>query len=207
MSFKERPNQLNIGEYDYDLTNSEETFNRLIQNAPLISPIDRSKAPFRDYLENTREKWKYVKAEEVASYLDSKFFFDTGLISYRDISKVFSLYDPSEEQRIKIPLDLVVNAKGFEDWKGRDSKKYTKNWYSIYGGGDSKSLDVIKHYAGLSTDLPPVTQMLMFIQPDGKVFFDNCSGDSHRMAAAILRGSEFVETLEVEAYLLNKNYL
>ena len=206
MFSEEKSSRLNIGEYEYDLTNPEETFNRLIQNAPLISPVDRSKAPFKDYSENTREKWKYVKAEEVASYLDSKFFFDTGLISYRDISKVFSLYDPSEERKINIPLDLIVNAKGFEDWKGRNPK-YTKNWYSIYGGGDSKSLDVIKHYAGLSTDLPHVTQMLMFIQPDGKVFFDNCSGDSHRMAAAILRGFEFIETLEVDAYLVNRNYL
>lgn len=194
-------------EHEYDLTNPRETFNQLIKNAPPISPVDRAKAPFRDYVENTREQWKYVKSEEVESYLGEKFFFDTGLISHRDATNIFSIYAPSEERCIEVPLDLVVNGKGFEDWKGRDNKKNTKFWSSAYGGGDAKSLDVIKHYSGLSTKLPPVTQMLMFIQPNGKVFFDNCSGDSHRMAAAILRGFEKIETLGVDAYMLSKNYL
>lgn len=192
---------------DLDQENPIHILNNYIENAPPVSPIDRSKAPFRDYKENSRNEWKYVDAKEVEDYLNNKFFFDTGSMSYKDMSKLFSIYIPHSEEAIKVPLDLVVNAKGFEDWRGRDPKKYTKSWNSIYGTGDSKSIDVIKHYAGLSTDLPTVLQMLMFVQPNGKVFFDNCSGDSHRMAAAILRGLEFVETRIIDAYALSKDYI
>lgn len=193
--------------YEHDSDYNMQAFNNFIKNAPPVSPVDRSQAPFRDYLENTPDQWKYVSAQEVESYLSQKFFFDTGTISHRDMSQLFSLDTYSGDKNIKVPLDLVVNAKGFEDWRGRDPKLYTKTWGSIYGGGDSKSLDVIKHYAGMSTNWPPVFRMVMFVQPNGKVFFDNGSGDSHRMAAAILRGFEFIETQGVDAYSLSKDYI
>ena len=194
-------------EREQEVLNPTETFNRIIKKAKPISPVDRLKAPFRDYTENTRTQWKYVKPEEVEDYLNSKLFFDTTSIRYSDMISLFEFRAPSEDRPTIVPLDLVVNASGFKDWKGRDPKKYNKSWSSIYGGGQAKSLDVIKHYAGLSTKLPPVNQMIMFIQPDGKVFFNNNAGDSHRMAAAILRGDENIETMEVYAYLLRRNYL
>lgn len=199
--------QENFSGHEQSPSDPREIFNRLIQNAPPISPVDRSKAPFRDYSENTPEQWKYVRADEVEAYLNGKRFFNTGSIASRHLTRVFEVIAPTTSQFIKVPLDLVVNAKGFESWKGRNEGD-KKSWYSrLYGGGNSKSIDVVQHYAGLSTDLPPVTAMLMFIQPDGKVFFDNCSGDSHRISAAILRGNEFIETSEVYAYMLSENYL
>lgn len=201
--------QENFSGHEQSASDHREIFNRLIQNAPPISPVDRSKAPFRDYSENTPEQWKYVRADEVEAYLKGKRFFDTGLISRSggQMKQLFEVRASNRSQLIKVPLDLVVNAKGFESWNGRNERN-TKSWYSrLYGGGESKSIDVIQHYAGLSTDLPPVAAMLMFIQPDGKVFFDNCSGDSHRISAAILRGNDFIETSEVYAYLLSEDYL
>jgi len=198
--------QESVSGHEHRASDPQEIFNRLIQNAPPISPVDRSKAPFRDYLENTPEQWKYVRADEVESYLNGKRFFNTGSIASRHLTRVFEVIAPNRSQFIKVPLDLVVNAKGFKSWKGRGEIS-SKSWYSIYGNGESNSIDVIQHYAGLSTDLPPVTTMLMFIQPDGKVFFDNSSGDSHRISAAILRGNEFIETSEVYAYMLSENYL
>ena len=199
--------QENFDGHEQSASNPQEIFNRLIQNAPPISPVDRSKAPFRNYSENTPEQWKYVRADEVEAYLNGKRFFNTGLISSGHMTKVFEISAPNRSQHIKVPLDLVVNAKGFESWKGRGERN-TKSWYSrLYGGGESKSIDVMQHYAGLSTDLPPVTEMIMFIQPNGKVFFDNCGGDSHRISAAILRGNEFIETLQVYAYKLSEDYL
>ncbi len=44
------------------------------------------------------------------------------------------------------------------------------------------SLNVIKHYASLATEVPPVTVMRVLIQPDGKILCDNGEGDSHRIA-------------------------
>ena len=73
--------------------------------------------------------------------------------------------------------------------------------------GRMSSLNVNKLYAGTPSELPSVREMRMYIQPDKKVFFDNKSGDSHRIAAAILRGNKYIETNNLTVYQVDKNYL
>ncbi len=189
-----------------DAIKKEGVINALIENAPPVSPIDRSVAPFKNFQGNNDELWNYVPHQEVTDYLATKFFFETGTIEYEDMTPICCLVKYTNEPKITIPLDLVVKAAGFDDWRGRDPR-IAKSWSSKYGDGEGKSVDVIKHYAGLSSELPPVGSMRMFIQPNGKIFFDNGGGDSHRIAAAILRGQETIETRIVDVYQLKKDYI
>ena len=56
---------------------------------------------------------------------------------------------------------------------------------------------VMMQYASLNTPLPPVGEIRVFVQPNGVVFADNGSGDSHRIAAAYLRGDKSVKAESV----------
>ena len=182
---------------------------RMIQSAPPIAPVVDKPAPFADYAENTDKLWKLVRPEDVKEYLESKLFFNTGSIPSISLQKVGEVYLGYSEEAIKVPLDLTVNAKGFESWLGRSSKD-NKQFYIRLGrqplSGEMKSLDVAKLYAGTPTPLPPVDFMVMYIQPNQKIFFDNGSGDSHRIAAAILRGDKDIETRHVHVYKLDTDY-
>ncbi|MEN9649622.1 MAG: hypothetical protein RL094_589 [Candidatus Parcubacteria bacterium] len=182
-------------------------FKDFIAHAPAVSPVDRSKAPFKDYSQNTKKSWQYVTPEEVDQYLGEKFFFDTNDIPYEEKVSLGEIDISAGEECIQIPLDLVVHAAGFKDWRGR-GENVGKVWVSEFGISEgSKSVDAIKHYAGLSTDIPRVTRVNMYRQPDGKVYFSNGGGDSHRIAAAILRGCECIETTRVGLYDVKENYI
>lgn len=182
-------------------------FENLIAHAVPISPVDRSKAPFRNYAENTEKQWQYVSPDEIDSYLKEKFFFDVNDIPFEDKVGVGEIDISNTDQFVKVPLDLVVFAAGFKDWRGR-GENTGKTYVSKFGiSFESKSIDAIKHYANLSTDLPEVGRVNMYKQPDGKVYFSNSAGDSHRISAAILRGCEFVETSRVGIYEVKKNYI
>lgn len=191
------------------LTIHKDDITRMIQSAPPIAPVIEKSAPFADYAENTDKSWKLVKPEDVKEYLESKLFFKTSSIPSSSLQKVGEVYIRYSEEAIKVPLDLIVNAAGFESWLGR-SKKYNKKFHIQSGGkglsGEMKSLDVAKLYAGTPTPLPPVDIMTMYIQPNQKIFFDNGSGDSHRIAAAILRGDKDIETRCVYVYKLDTDY-
>jgi hypothetical protein len=196
-----------VASQEYDIEKSLNQFEALVVNAPLVSPTDRSRAPFRDYSENTRERWQYIQADEVDEYLRKKFFFDVNNIPFEDKISVGEIDISDTNSHIQVPLDLFVYAAGFKDWRGR-GEDTGKTWISEFGiGHDSKSIDAIKHYTGLSTKLPGVGRVNMYRQPDGKVYFSNSSGDSHRISAAILRGCEFIETSRVSMYDVQKNYI
>ena len=177
-----------------------------INDAPLLSPRQEIVPPFKNFTENSKEAWQYVPPQEVEKFLKERFFLNTDIIDYEDMTGLFTVRKRENEDSIKIPLDLVVAAAGFEDWRGR-GEDIGKTWQSEYGYGETNSLEVIKHYAGLPSEPPPVSRMRMFIQPNGKIFFDNGSGDSHRIAVAMLRGKEFIETKKVNVYRLSKNYI
>lgn len=181
-------------------------FENEIAQAPLVSPVDRSKAPFRNYFENTDSQWLYVQPDDVELYLLQKFFFDVNDIPFEDKVSAGEIDFSDTGQQIKIPLDLVIYAAGFKDWRGR-GEDVGKTWISKFGSGELKSHEVLKHYAGLSTELPGVARVNMYRQPDGKIYFSNASGDSHRISASILRGCEFIETSRVSIYDVQKNYI
>lgn len=179
---------------------------KIIESAPKISDRDTSQAPFANYTENTHKIWDYVSPEVVDTYLKEKFFFNTSHIPYDSKDEIGEVF---LDEPLNIPLDLVVSAAGFADCRGRNSGEKTWNIKSgqtnLYGA--MKSQDVIKLYAGTPSVIPPVSNMQMFIQPDGKVFFDNGGGDSHRIAAAILRGEKEIGVKSVIVYRLDEDYI
>lgn len=171
----------------------------LLKQVPQMIP-DKN-APFAEYKNNNETAWQYVEDASVRKYLASRQFIDTSIFGYGNGSVTL---DKVEGKPYEVPLSAVVSAAGFDSWEGRNPRQY-KSWNSKYGGGDMKSLAVIKHYAGLETELPPVGKMNVYVQPDGQVFCDNNSGDSHRIAAAILRGQDTIKADELEFILLEKN--
>lgn len=188
----------------------EEEIYKMINGAQLVAPLDRSKAPFKGFSDNNKERWNYVPNDEIEQYLESKFFFNTHTIDPEDVKEIITLRKESDGTPIKIPLDLVVCATGFDDWRGR-SKQFNKSYTSPYtknmANNEMSSLNVIKHYANLPSNLPSVSVMRMFIQPNGTIFFDNSGGDSHRIAAALLRGENTIDAETVVVCQLDKDYL
>lgn len=189
-----------------EVSERRKVVDEMLEKAQAVAPMDRADAPFKNFSDNDQESWKYVSDEEVKKYLESKFFFNTKNIKSEDMKEIFSI-----DEKSQIPLDLVVSAAGFEDWKGRE-ESFNKNFKSEYSkfdrsNNEMSSLNVIKHYAGLSSEIPSVDTMRMFVQPDGKILFDNNTGDSHRIAAAILRGQSTINAQNILVFKLNKNYL
>lgn len=160
--------------------------------------------PFGNYKDNTGDTWQYTSDASVKNYLDSLCFVDTNgsRLDGNSVS-IHSGYG----QTISVPLSLFVDAAGFESWKGR-SDDNKKSWYSReYGTGGGKSIDAIRHYAALPTDLPPVELVNVYVQPDGFMFANNNAGDSHRIGAAFLRGQDKISTEAVRLVRLTQNYL
>ena len=193
-------------ESEHSFVLTEEIIYDLIAQAPSISSLDESKAPFRNFSDNTETLWQHVPLQEVNDYLDKKVFFNTHKIEHEDVVDYSELFVSKNEKGISIPIDLVVYAAGFSSWKGRPEGA-NKSWSSKYGSGENKSSDVIKHYAAMPSELPSVFMMTMYLQPDGKIFFDNAGGDSHRIASAVLRGNKVVTTKRLTLCRLSKNYL
>lgn len=191
-------------------TLGKEEVYKIISSALPLSDTEGKMAPFAEYAKNTHESWKYVPPEEVEEFLRAKPFFDTSIITSQSRREVAEIRTSMYEEGIKVPLDLIVCAAGFKSWLGR-AKGHNKRW-SIRSGrdyldGEMSSLNVIKIYAGTPTDLPPVDIMSMYIQPNGKVFFDNVGGDSHRIAAAVLRGDKNIDARMLFVYELNRDYI
>ena len=179
----------------------------ILNRAPKISNLNLELAPFKNYKNNDQNSWEYIPTDEIEKYLDQKFFFDTGDISGDDVISTSKINLTYNEERVKIPLDLIVKAAGFKNWKGRD-KNTDKTWHTKdYGRGYMGSHEVVKLYAGLPSELPGIDTVNMYVQPDGKVFFDNNGGDSHRIAAAILRGQPEITARHLYLKKLSKNYI
>lgn len=190
---------------DFQVVDSDDPKARQILAAAFrVPPINRSamEPPFLDHHKNTKEMWKYVDDSTVKKYLRELFFMNTYGLKKECILAI----ENPPGQLIEVPTGLIVSASGFESWEGR-SPLYDKSWESDYGHGHMSSINVIKHYAGLSTELPPVGLIRIFVQPDGRMFADNGSEDSHRIAAAMLRGDETIKTKEADVYKVERNYL
>lgn len=163
----------------------------------------QEEAPFAHYKDNTTEQWKYVSDEDVRSYLSAKPFRD---VSGHGISSKRITVEARKGAPLEVPTNLMMYAEGFTSWQGR-GEGHEQTAKSEYGQETMSSLDVIRHYAGLSTEIPPVDEIRVYVQPDGKVFCDNNTGDSHRIAAAMLRGQQSIKADNITFISLNKNVL
>jgi hypothetical protein len=172
-------------------------------NAEPIQEVVGKNAPFAHHQENSDESWQVVDDQDVRDYLNNRKFID---IAHNQVESGSVVIKGEKDSPLEVPLNLLVGAAGFDSWTGRDSR-YGKDWSSKYGAGNMKSLDVIKHYAGLSSEVPAVGEIRVFIQPNGIVLCDNGAGDSHRIAAAILQGQEFIKADSLEFVRLKENLI
>lgn len=181
----------------------------IVSSAPKIQPEASQKlAPFSDFRENNQEVWQYVPDEAIDEYLDRRVFLAPERIRRLTPNNPKIRIEGSPEKLIEVPLDIMVGAQSFDSWKGYDGGsggKRISGKYAEHYDRQVSSYDAIKHYASLPSDLPPINTVELFIQPDGQIFGDNGSGDSHRLAAAILRGDEKIKALNVTITPIDKN--
>lgn len=178
--------------------------------APSIQPPPTTEAPFKSYQSNTKASWRYVAPDAIEDYLKDKIFIDPKKagVSTDNKNKIQIQAQPGE--KIDVPLGLLVYAQGFDSWNGREGMGSGKDVNGPYAGQYDRKIhssDVIKHYASLETQLPPVSEINVYIQPDGTMFADNAGGDSHRIAAAILRGQENISAEAVNFVTVDKNII
>lgn len=170
----------------------------------MLEPSLNEEAPFAKYSQNTDKSWQYVPHKKVLEYLDRKDFIDT--YSVFKNNKGLSMIIKSEDGSIDFPVSLFSAAAGFDSWRGR-SDGGLKSYISKYGNFKGDSLEAIKHYAGLETPVPLVDYVRVFIQPDGQVFADNHRADSHRIAAAYLKGDKSIKANRVQIIRLEENFI
>ncbi|HVV66597.1 MAG TPA: hypothetical protein VHB72_00805 [Candidatus Saccharimonadales bacterium] len=184
----------------------------LIRQAPAINPPDSEGAPFKNYANNTDASWHYVPEDIVRNFMNAKRFERTHMIGARTTEEKNHLsldIVTQKGQTMPFPTGLIVSAQGFGSWQGRgwrgQSGKRPQSKFDM--PVSSSSHNTIKHYAALPTELPPVDELRVFVQPDGTVFADNGAGDSHRIAAAILRGQQDIQAKRLSINLLDDNYI
>lgn len=185
-----------------------------IQAAAPIQPAPQDAAPFSHYASNTEQISLVTDIGEVKSYLASRLFIDEEKVHdfknglpYEDGSPRRITMEAKDEP-FQIPLANVVSLQGFDSWLGRGSGgEAAHERRSGFGEVKGRSIDTIMHYASLPTEIPEVSEVHMYIQPDGKVFFDNGSGDSHRIAAAVLRGQESIGAKKITTIPISENIL
>jgi hypothetical protein len=173
-----------------------------LQSEPGINPLN-DQAPFVDYKLNTSEVWKYVPNEAIKDYLDSFNFIDEKM---RLEGKSVLLKGDRAGDSFAIPSSLFASMPGFKSWSGRNDTN-SKGWNSDYGSDVANSIDVMKHYASLPTELPSLDLVNVYVQPDGRIFAKNHSDGSHRIGAAFLRGDKTVKTYDVNFVMLERNIL
>lgn len=168
-------------------------------------------APFADFKENTPEVWKNVPNSAVKDYFADRLFVDPSKFAASGGSVVIK---PSEGGTLEVPSDIFVHLTALDSWMGRGREgRAGKRFYSEYHQENidpnrgTSSIEAIKHYASLPSELPPVTNVNIYVQPDGTLFADNGNGDSHRVAAAIVRGEKGIKAETVTFRLLKNNEL
>lgn len=182
----------------------------LIRKAPsVVTHEEPQPAPFSAYASNTDETWAYVPSAEADDFLDNKPFLPYVSQRYAHTGMKLSINRANHHDAIEIPTETIVHAAGFESWHGRGRGPHgtynNKSVDSPYGGGNVRSKNAIKHYAALPSELPPIDVINVYIQPNGTVFADNDDDGPHRVAAAVLRGDEFVKAANINVQLLSSN--
>ena len=179
----------------------------ILHSAAPINPDNGQLPPFAHYAQNTDEAWQRVTNDQIRAFFAGRVFRE-GLPT---VSGGSVYVNPPEGGTFDVPGELMVGLTAFHSWLGqgaggaRDGSK--RNPYlSKFGKNDMSSLNGIKHYASLPTPVPPVKVVRVMIQPNGKVLCDNGSGDSHRAAAAMLRG-EPIRAKQLHFLLLDQNFV
>lgn len=108
--------------------------------------------------------------------------------------------DVDPENPIKLPVSNFVYASTFEDWnKGRAGTRTP---------GGITSRERIRSYARQATPMPPIGFVSANIQPDGRVLYASIQDGAHRVAAAHLRGDEYIDVgRSVVVHRLSKDIL
>lgn len=183
----------------------------LLSRVPSQQSAADIRAPFENYGSNNTVSWSVVSDQIIRDYLSKKNFVRDINVSHDETTGYSLDIEAPRHQSLSVRLDLMVRAAGFDSWHGRGKDgpngNASKAVSASYGVWPSTSLDTIKHYAALPSELPAVGRVYAYVQPDGQVFCDNGSGDSHRIAAAILRGDEFIQTDALEIIILKRNLL
>jgi hypothetical protein len=149
--------------------------------------------------------WAKEPSDLVSKMLEQRYFLDTQPINRTEKPKI-KIKAANSETPIEIPVDLIVGAQGFASWAGR-SEHHLKHLVHDGLSQNVPSLDAIKYFASLDTPAPPVKDMEMYLQPNGKVFLSNHHDGSHRIAAAILRGDKTLPTYNISIHSLETDYI
>lgn len=182
----------------------------LLDNAQAIQPEPMDQAPFADYVDNTEESWRHVADDTVRQYMSNFQFVDTDVPRIQKDGARNIIIKTSPGESIDIPLNIIVSAAGLDSWLGREgygSGKDVRGRYSKLYDRKIPSLDVVKHYASLPSELPSVSGINLYIQPDGVIFADNGEGDSHRIAAAMLRGQKTIKADQITIRCVDQNFI
>lgn len=141
----------------------------------------------------------YVDHTEAKAYLSEKTFIDLSSVTRRadDTNKIH--ISAGAEHPLEIPLDLLVYAAGFRSWDGAGEVQNVTglNGQDLYNGQKQPSIDVMREYASWPTEVPPVHEIIIYVQPDGVMLARNGEGDSHRIGAAMLRGQKTIQAHNV----------
>jgi len=199
---------------DYDIAEINELM-QTVQSLDSDSTLDS--APFKHYRENNDSAWQYVSSETARQYLKAKPFIGGKVLDYvadtaKSSTSIYN-YSNASDEGFEIPTRVMVSAADFGSWLGRNDtagrEGMGEKGISLHGfsyDAKSVSLDAIKAYASQRTELPPVAEVHLYVQPNGLAFAGNGSGDSHRIAAAILRGEKTIKATNLTTYLLKDNH-
>jgi hypothetical protein len=200
--------QHTVGPHDVEA----QAVQRILAEAPRVHPMSEARPPLADYGQNDSESWRYAPEEDIKNYLLQRRFIDTDRVRpFVERNSLCIKKGPGDEP-LEVPLDLIVYVEGFDSWlgrgkEGRSGKRIEEGPYSGLYDRSPASLNTIKHYASLPTEIPPIDDVRLFIQPDGTIIGDNFQGDSHRVAAAALRGDTTIKTDAISIYCLSENVI
>jgi hypothetical protein len=191
---------------------SVSNLNRLLKdlNAPQNHDENQG-APFNEYYQNSDQLWKCVDDRIVRRFLQTRLFMAAEVLydmTNMNIQSDTRLQTTDSTPIFEVPTKLIVNASGFSSWLGREDSFGNQGMgeknIAVYPYSQSTSYIVSKAYAGHPADPPPLTSVEVYIQPDGIAFASNSSGggDSHRIVAAILRGTKAIKTSRLNIVLL-----
>lgn len=122
-------------------------------------------------LENTNQNKTDLPIQNL--FIPSEKFHE----QFRNDTKVFYL---RVEEVFSIPIYMFASAEGLHNWHGRKAGKLKDGQISS---------EVIKEYSKMEAEtVPPVFDLSCYVYPNGQIYF--ISGNSHRVAAAFLRGDK-----------------
>lgn len=142
-----------------------------------------------------------MQPEAIRDRLAAKRFFNTDYIDKSNV-KTFEIH-ASEGEELTVPVDIIVNLGKFDSFQGRGIKGSEQ----VNGtNGKITSFERIVDFATRETEPSAADEIRIFVQPNGFMFADNNSGDSHRIAAMIAKGDHEVRCKKISFIALPDNH-